>query len=118
MPQSVLLIISIIVCLLFGTCRKYYIGKFGGGVKQVNFFNGVVAVFTIATFLIWGGFGKVSWFTALFALAYGVMTALLARTSVNTEFLANLAPPKNTPRRGVFLVDARGLEPPTSTMSR
>ncbi len=76
MPQSVLLIISITVCLLFGVSRKYYIGKFGGGVKQVNFFNVVVAVFTIATFLIWGGFGEVSFFTLIAALAYGMFTAL------------------------------------------
>ena len=76
MPQSVLLIISIIVCLLFGMSRKYYIGKFSGGVKQVNFFNAIVAIFAIVTFLIWGGFGQASYFTVLSALAFGTFTAL------------------------------------------
>lgn len=76
MPNELLLIISIIVCFVAGISKKYYTKACTGGVKQINFYNAIISVFAIATFLIWGGFGKASLFTVLLALLFGLITAL------------------------------------------
>ncbi len=76
MSDELLLIISIVVCFLAGISKKYYTKACSGGVKQINFYNAIISVFAIATFLIWGGFGKASLFTVLLALVFGLMTAL------------------------------------------
>lgn len=76
MPNELLLVVSIIVCFLAGISKKYYTKACSGGVKQINFYNLIISIFAIITFLIWGGFGKASLFTFLLALAFGLITAL------------------------------------------
>lgn len=76
MQIELMLILSIIVCLLYGISRKIFSRQFSGALKPVNFYNGIVSIVSAIVLLFWGGVGTISTFTLLTGLAFGLLTAM------------------------------------------
>ena len=91
MPDSVILILSLLACLLNCTIRKFYTAKWPDTPASRHIINAVNSVTAAVILFFWGGISSVSVFTVLLGIAFGVVTALQTVCSLKAYSLGSWA---------------------------
>ena len=73
MANIILLCISLVAGLAWNVFRKVYVARTPEGLTYSFFYNFAAALLCIATFLVWGGFGRASLFTVLMGVGFGLL---------------------------------------------
>ena len=81
MDKWLMLAISMIACLIVTILRKKYTEKLTGMV-DVLAFNAVCSIVSVFVFLIFCGFGAVSYFTLILGIVFGAATAIACVTNL------------------------------------
>lgn len=71
-----MIVISLAVALLGNILKKYYTNNASGGLTAVFLYNAVVGIVSAIVLLLWGGIERVSLFTLLLGLIFGLVTTL------------------------------------------
>ncbi len=82
MTIPVILIISMASALGGNILKKNYLNVADGGMKSVFLYNGVGCIVSSIILFAWGGLGKISLFTVLLGVVFGIATSLLAVLSL------------------------------------
>ena len=78
MKDIILLIISMAACLGVTLVRKVYMDRSGAGLAPTFLFNGLSCLVAAPVIMLFGGFDKVSTFTVLLGIAFGIVTSVAA----------------------------------------
>ena len=76
MNNWILLIISVTACLIGGIVKKQYTNKYSDSPVARHFYNMVCSVVAALVLFAWGADLRVSPFTLILAVAFGIITAL------------------------------------------
>ena len=78
MKDIILLIISMAACLGVMLVRKVYMDRSGSGFAPTFLFNGLSCLVAAPVIMMFGGFDKVSTFTVLLGIGFGIVTSISA----------------------------------------
>ena len=78
MKDYILLVISMAACLGVMLVRKVYMDRSGSGFAPTFLFNGLSCLVAAPVIMMFGGFDKVSLFTVLLGIGFGIVTSISA----------------------------------------